>query len=94
LGISQSIWGILQLGRQEKGLKENQFFSKTKPSFLGGDLQMTFRNHKFYFDADEASFLIMKSLSGKSYFSQKDYQQLVYTLITKAYQNSNGKPIR
>jgi hypothetical protein len=55
---------------------------------------MTFRNQKFYFDADEASFLIMKSLSGKSYFSQKDYQQLVYSLITKAYQNSNGKPIR
>ena len=55
---------------------------------------MTFRNQRFYFDADEASFLRMKALSAKSYFQQRDFQQLANALITKAYDNTNGKPIK
>ena len=55
---------------------------------------MTFRNQKFYFDVDEATLLRLKALSGKSYFQQRDFQQIVGTLITKAYENSNGKQIR
>lgn len=55
---------------------------------------MTFRNQRFYFDADEAIFLRMKALLGKSYFQQRDFQQLVNALITKAYENTNGKPIK
>lgn len=55
---------------------------------------MTFKNQRFSFDADEASVLRIKALSGKSYFQQRDFQQLVNALITKAYENTNGKPIK
>jgi len=55
---------------------------------------MTYRNQRFYFDADEASFLRMKALSGKSYFQQRDFQQFVIALITKAYDNTNGKQLK
>jgi hypothetical protein len=55
---------------------------------------MTFRNQKFYFDVDEATHLRLQALSGKSYFQQRDFQQVVNALITKAYENSNGKQIR
>jgi hypothetical protein len=55
---------------------------------------MTFKNQRFYYDADEASLLRMRALSGKSYFQQRDFQQLINALITKAYENSNGKPIK
>jgi hypothetical protein len=55
---------------------------------------MTFRNQKYYFDCDEATSLRLKALSGKSYFQQRDFQQIVEILITKAYENSNGKPIK
>ena len=55
---------------------------------------MTLKNQRFYFDADEASFLILKALSGKSYFQQRDYQQLAYALLIKAYENTKGKPFK
>jgi len=55
---------------------------------------MTFRNQKFYYDVDEATLLRLQALSGKSYFQQRDFQQVVSALITKAYENSNGKQIR
>ena len=55
---------------------------------------MTFRNQNFYFDVDEATSLRLKALSGKSYFQQRDFQQLVNALITKAYENKNGKQIK
>jgi hypothetical protein len=55
---------------------------------------MTFRKQKYFFDCDEATFLRLKSLSGKSYFQQRDFQQVVNALILKAYENTNGKPIK
>jgi len=55
---------------------------------------MTYRNQRFYFDTDEAGFLRMKALSGKSYFQQRDFQQLANALIIKAYENTNGKQIK
>jgi len=55
---------------------------------------MTFRHQKYFFECDEATSLRLKALSGKSYFQQRDFQQFVNALITKAYENTNGKPIK
>lgn len=55
---------------------------------------MTFRNQKYFFDCDEANSLRLKALSGKSYFQQRDFQQVVNALIEKAYENTNGKSIK
>lgn len=55
---------------------------------------MTFRNQKYYFDCEEATLLRLRALTGKSYFQQRDFQQIVEILITKAYDNTNGKPIK
>jgi hypothetical protein len=55
---------------------------------------MTFRKQKYFFDCDEATFLRLEALSGRPYFQQRDFQQVVNALILKAYENTNGKPIK
>lgn len=55
---------------------------------------MTFRYQKYFFDCDEATYLKLKALSGRSDFQQRDFQKLVNALIAKAYENTNGKPIK
>lgn len=55
---------------------------------------MTFRPQRFSFDADEATLLRLKALSGKSYFQQKDFQQIVSALISKVYENNKGSKMK
>ena len=74
--------------------KEQPNIFPNQTNFFRSKTKMTFKNQRFYFDADEASVLRMKALSAKSYFQQRDFQQLVNALITKAYENTNGKPIK
>jgi len=54
---------------------------------------MNFKNQKYFLDVDEAIFMKLQSLSGRSYFQQKDFQQVVSTLISKAYEKNKGKAI-
>lgn len=55
---------------------------------------MTFKKHRFYFDVDEATFLRLQALLGKSHFQQKDFQAIVNALITKTFDSTNGKSIK
>ncbi len=52
---------------------------------------MSFKNQKYFLEVDEATFMKLQALAGKSYFQQKDFQQVVSTLISKAYENKKGK---
>lgn len=54
---------------------------------------MTFRKQKYFFDVDEATFMKLQSLSGKSYFQQRDFQQVILTLISKAYERNRGRAL-
>ena len=46
------------------------------------------------FDADEATLLKLKSLSGANYFQNKDFQRIIQILINKTYDQSKGKVIK
>lgn len=46
------------------------------------------------FDADEATLLKLKSLSGANYFQNKDFQRIIQILINKTYDDSKGKIIK
>ena len=44
---------------------------------------MAFQKKRFYYEADEANFIRLQLAIGKPYFQQKDFQQLVSTILTK-----------
>lgn len=48
----------------------------------------------FRFDADEATLLKMKSLSGVNYFQNRDFQRIIQQLINQTYEKNKGKVIR
>ena len=48
----------------------------------------------FRFDADEATLLKLKSLSGVNFFQNRDFQRIIQTLIHKTYEQSKGKVIK
>lgn len=52
---------------------------------------MTFRNQRFNFDCDEATFMKLQTLSGKSFFTNKDFQNIITSLIGKIYETNKGK---
>jgi hypothetical protein len=54
---------------------------------------MTFKKQRFYYDCDEASFIKLQSLSGKSFFQNKDFQNIITSLIGKFYESNKGKKI-
>jgi hypothetical protein len=73
------------------GLEEqSRFFSKHQ-KFFQENKRMSFKNQKYFCEVDEATFMKLQALAGKSYFQQKDFQQVVSTLISKAYENKKGK---
>ena len=49
---------------------------------------------KFSYEYDLATEGILKTLTGKSYTTPKDYQQLFDALIQKAYETSKGKELK
>jgi hypothetical protein len=55
---------------------------------------MTYRQQKFTYTCDEATYLKLQSLSGKSYFQTKDFQAIITNLISRTYEKSNGKAIK
>ena len=55
---------------------------------------MNFKPIKFYYEIDEATSMKIKSLIGKNNFNSKDFQKIITTLISKAYEEQKGKPVR
>ena len=55
---------------------------------------MTFKPQRFYFDVDEATFMKLQALSGKSYFQNKDFQQIISMIISKTYEGTKGKQVK
>ena len=68
-----------------------QIFFKRPAVFFQESKRMSFKNKKYFLEVDEATFMKLQALAGKSYFQQKDFQQVVSTLISKAYENNKGK---
>jgi hypothetical protein len=54
---------------------------------------MTFKKQRFYYECDEASFMKLQSLSGKSFIQNKDFQNIITSLIGKFYESNKGKKI-
>jgi hypothetical protein len=52
---------------------------------------MTFSKQRFYYEADEATFMKLQTLSGKSFFTNKDFQNIITLLIGKIYETNKGK---
>jgi len=52
---------------------------------------MTFSKLRFYYEADEATFMKLQALSGKSFFTNKDFQNITTSLIGKIYETNKGK---
>jgi hypothetical protein len=71
-------------------LRSSPNFFKTPAVFLENK-KMSFKNQKYFLEVDEAIFMKLQAITGKSYFQQKDFQQVVSTLISKAYENKKGK---
>lgn len=42
---------------------------------------MTYQKKRFYFEADEANYLRLQMLIGKSYIQQKDFQNIVASYL-------------
>lgn len=80
----QQQWNFLRSSRSFLAPPTTNIFRSTR---------MTFRKQRFYFDCDEATFMKLQSLSGKSYFQSKDFQSIITTLIGKVYETSKGKKI-
>lgn len=55
---------------------------------------MTFRPQRFSFDADEATFMKLQALTGKSIFQNKDFQQIISALISRTFENNKGKQLK
>ena len=52
---------------------------------------MTYRKQRFYYEADEATFMKLQTLSGKSFFTNKDFQNIITSLLGKIYETNKGK---
>jgi hypothetical protein len=52
---------------------------------------MTYSKQKFYYEADEATFMKLQTLTGKSFFTNKDFQNIITSLIGKIYETNKGK---
>ena len=52
---------------------------------------MTFSKQRFYYEADEATFMKLQTLTGKSFFTNKDFQNIITSLIGKIYETNKGK---
>jgi hypothetical protein len=52
---------------------------------------MTYSKQRFYYEADEATFMKLQTLSGKSFFTNKDFQNIITSLIGKIYETNKGK---
>jgi hypothetical protein len=55
---------------------------------------MSYQSKKFTFNCEEASYLKLQQLSGKTYFQPKDFQNIIENLINYAHKESNGKKIK
>jgi hypothetical protein len=55
---------------------------------------MNSRNLRFNYECDEATFLKIKSLSGKVHIQAKDFQSIISTLINKTYETSKGRKLQ
>lgn len=42
---------------------------------------MTFQKKRFYFEADEANYLRLQMILGKSFIQQKDFQNIVASYL-------------
>lgn len=54
---------------------------------------MTFSKQKFYYECDEATYMKLQTLSGKSFFQSKDFQITITSLISKFYETNKGRRI-
>jgi hypothetical protein len=52
---------------------------------------MTFSKQRFYYETDEATFMKLQALSGKSFLTNKDFQNIITALIGKIYETNKGK---
>ena len=52
---------------------------------------MTFSKQRFYYETDQATFMKLQALSGKSFFTNKDFQNIITALIGKIYETNKGK---
>jgi len=57
-----------------------EFFGSCRPNFLG-EYRMTFQKKRFYFEADEANYLRLQMVVGKSFIQQKDFQNIVASYL-------------
>ena len=85
--------------------QQHQFFLEQKQNFLKAAgiflpqhrfkthliTNMTFSKQRFYYETDEANFMKLQALSGKSFFTNKDFQNLITALIGKIYETNKGK---
>ena len=79
-------------------LDQEQNFLKSSRNFLQQHrfkthliTNMTFSKQRFYYEADEATFMKLQTLSGKSFFTNKDFQNIITSLIGKIYETNKGK---
>jgi len=42
---------------------------------------MTFQKKRFYFEADEANYLRLQMLTGKSFIQNKDFQKAINSIL-------------
>ena len=52
---------------------------------------MNFKDKRFYYECDEATFMKLQNLSGKNFFQNKDFQSIITTLIGRIYDTNKGK---
>ena len=79
-------------------LEQEQNFFKSNRIFLPQHrfrthliTNMTYSKQKFYYEADEATFMKLQTLTGKSFFTNKDFQNIITSLIGKIYETNKGK---
>jgi hypothetical protein len=79
-------------------LEQEQNFLKSSRNFLPQQrlktyliTNMTYSKQRFYYEADEATFIKLQTLSGKSFFTNKDFQNIITSLIGKIYETNKGK---
>jgi hypothetical protein len=70
----------------------NTFF-RFGSRFLKGEKQMVFKNKKFFLEADEALYMKLQALSGKSDFQQRDFQKVISHIANFVFTARKGKPI-